>query len=61
MRWDKKSKSFVSIGKIGLGTILGQPVNKFIEGYVQIEKGRTGSGINIFPAAFKRTMVFFEL
>lgn len=60
MRWDKKSKSFVSIGKIGLGTILGQPVNKYIDGYVQIEKGRTGSGINIFLRPSKEQWYFLS-
>ncbi len=33
-RWDDASKSFVSIGKIGLGSVNGQPVNKYIEGYI---------------------------
>ena len=58
LRWDDKSKSFVSIGKIGLGSINDQPVNKFVEGYIQIEKGRAGSGINIFLRPSKEQWYF---
>lgn len=60
MRWDNKSKSFVSIGKIGLGSVDEQPVNKYFEGYIQIEKGRAGSGINIFIRPSKEQWYFFS-
>jgi hypothetical protein len=59
MRWDKKSKSFVSIGKIGIGSINEQPINKYVDGYIQIEKGRSGSGINIFLRPSKEQWYFF--
>lgn len=58
MRWDNASKSFVSFGKIGLGSISEQSVNKFIEGYIQIEKGRAGSGVNIFLRPSKEQWYF---
>jgi len=59
-RWDDASKSFVSIGKIGLGSVNGQPVNKYIEGYIQIAKGRAGSGINIFLRPAKEQWYFLS-
>jgi len=60
LRWDNKSKSYVSIGKIGLGSVDQQAVNKYIEGYIQIEKGRSGSGINIFLRPSKEQWYFFS-
>ncbi len=58
MRWDNASKSFVSIGKIGLGSISEQPINKYVEGYIQIEKGRAGSGVSIFLRPSKEQWYF---
>jgi len=60
LRWDNNSKSYVSIGKIGLGSVDDQPVNKYIEGYIQIEKGRSGSGVNIFLRPSKEQWYFFS-
>ena len=60
LRWDDKSKSFVSIGKIGLGSINDQPINTFVEGYIQIERGRAGSGINIFLRPSKEQWYFLS-
>lgn len=59
-RWDNASKSFVSIGKIGLGSVNENAINKFVEGYIQISKGRTGSGINIFLRPSSEQWYFFS-
>ena len=59
-RWDKRSSSFVSMGKIGLGSIDEQAVNKYVEGFVQIEKGRSGSGINILLKPSKNQWYFLS-
>lgn len=60
LRWDNKSKSFVSVGKIGLGFADEEPVNKYFDGYVQIEMGRTGSGITILLKVSKNQYYFLS-
>ncbi len=48
LKWDEESRSFISRGAIGIGYIAGMPVNKYVDGYVQIEKGRSTSSIEIY-------------
>ncbi len=48
MVWDKKLKSYVSDGKIGIATIGGNIVNRTIGGYIEIGKRRTGDIVNIY-------------
>ncbi|PLX03605.1 MAG: hypothetical protein C0595_06530 [Marinilabiliales bacterium] len=60
LRWHNESKSFVSVGKIGLGFADEEPVNKYFDGYVQIEMGRTGSGITILLKSSENQYYFFS-
>jgi hypothetical protein len=48
MKWDEGTRSFVSRGPIGIGYIAGMPVNKYVNGYVQIEKGRSSSSLEMY-------------
>ena len=58
--WDSYSRSYISKGKIGIGYIGGNVVNKYIDGYVQIEKGRTGSSISIYLMPTKKSWYYFN-
>jgi len=58
--WDQYSRSYISKGKIGLGYLGGNIVNSFIDGWVQIEKGRTGSSISIYLEPTPNTWYFFN-
>jgi len=40
LRWDPQNKSFVSVGKIGVGTIGNIQVNRFVNGFIEYYKGR---------------------
>ncbi|HDP75970.1 MAG TPA: hypothetical protein ENN49_08890 [Bacteroidales bacterium] len=40
LRWDPHYKSFVSIGKIGVGTVGNIQVNRFVNGFIEYYKGR---------------------
>ncbi|NOY49284.1 MAG: hypothetical protein GXO88_01760 [Chlorobi bacterium] len=60
LRWHNKTKSFISTGKIGLGFIDEKAVNKYFDGYVQIEMGRTGSGLTILLKASGGKWYFFS-
>jgi hypothetical protein len=48
MRWDAKNSSFVSNGKIGIGTIGGIQVNKKVDGFVELIKRNTGDWMMIY-------------
>jgi hypothetical protein len=51
MKWDPLNRSFVSYGKIGIGTIGNIQVNKRVDGFVEILKLNTGD----------RMMMYLEL
>ena len=46
--WDKKNKSFVSKGNIGIGSIDKTQINGVLEGHVLIEKGRNSDILTIY-------------
>jgi hypothetical protein len=58
--WDQFTRSYKSKGKIGIGYLAGEVVNKYVEGWVQIEKGRTGSSISIYLQPTKNSWYFFN-
>ena len=60
MKWDRVSNSFISQGPIGIGYIAGMPVNKYVDGYIQIEKGRNSSSINIYLQLNSEQWYFFS-
>lgn len=58
--WDSFTRSYISKGKIGIGYLGGNVINKYVEGWVQIEKGRTGSSISIFIKPTQKTWYYFN-
>lgn len=58
--WDTYTRSYISKGKIGVGYIAGQVVNKYVDGWVQIEKGRAGSEISIYLKPTSSSWYFFN-
>lgn len=48
MHWNSKTKSFVSIGKIGIGSIDKIQVNKYVDGIIEIERTKTGNEFTIY-------------
>lgn len=46
--WDEKLRSFKSEGRIGVGNIYKDMHNKYLKGYIQIEKDRYGDKIYIY-------------
>jgi hypothetical protein len=60
LKWDPKTRSYLSYDQIGIGYISGQAVNKYVDGYVQIEMGRTGSGIHIYLEVGDNQWYFFS-
>ena len=58
--WNESTSSFRSIGKIGLGFIGPQPVNLYLDGYIEIQRRRTGDLIDIYLKADKSTWYYFS-
>lgn len=48
MRWDPVNQSFVSKGKLGIGSIDGIEVNRFVDGYIEIFKERFKSYMTLY-------------
>lgn len=48
MKWNYATRSYVSVGPIGIGSIGKQQVSKYVDGFIEIEKKRTGDEISIY-------------
>jgi hypothetical protein len=60
LKWDKETRSWISRGPIGIAQIAGIPVNKYVQGYIQIEKGRTSDGISWYLQLNQEQWYFFS-
>ena len=58
-KWDSDSKSYKSIGKIGISNIGNQMINKRVNGHIQIKKRRTGDKIFIYLETAEKEWFFF--
>ncbi len=47
-KWNNATRSYVSYGLIGVGSIGKQQINKYLNGYIEIARKRTGDVINIY-------------
>lgn len=48
LKWNYATRSFVSYGQIGLGSIGKTQINKYVNGYIEIERKRTGDVLTIY-------------
>ena len=48
MKWDPNNRSFVSYGKIGIGTLGGVQVNKRVDGFIEILKRGSGDWLMMY-------------
>jgi len=60
LAWNEVSSSFRSTGKIGIGFIGNQPVNVYVDGYVEIQRRRSGDLIDIYLKADESTWYYFS-
>jgi hypothetical protein len=58
--WNENSSSFRSTGKIGLGFVGKQPVNVYVDGFVEIQRRRSGDLIDIYIKADEYTWYYFS-
>ena len=48
MKWNKETRSYTSYGKIGIGNINKNQINKYVDGRIQITKKRGGDILDIY-------------
>jgi hypothetical protein len=60
MYWNEASSSFRSTGKIGIGFVGNQPVNLYVDGYVEIQRRRSGDMIDIYLKGDTYTWYYFS-
>ncbi len=58
--WDPLSRSFISYGPIGIGSIGGNMLNKYMDGIMQIRKGRSGATIEFMLRHGKHQWYYFN-
>lgn len=58
--WNEASSSFRSKGRIGIGFIGTQPVNVYVDGYVEIQRRRSGDMFDIYLKADESTWYYFS-
>ena len=58
--WNESTSSFRSSGKIGIGFIGPQPVNVYVDGYIEIQRRRSGDMFDIYLKADESTWYYFS-
>ncbi len=58
--WNESSSSFRSEGRIGIGFVGRQPVNLYVDGYIEIQRRRSGDMIDIYLKANESTWYYFS-
>lgn len=58
--WNESTSSFRSSGKIGIGFIGQLPVNVYVDGYIEIQRRRSGDMFDIYLKADQSTWYYFS-
>jgi hypothetical protein len=48
MTWNQKTKSYISSGKLGLGSVGKTQINKFVPGTIMLERKKSGDILSIY-------------
>jgi hypothetical protein len=57
--WNPETGSYQSNGKIGVGNILGEPINRKVDGYIEIVHRRGGDVLSVYLSTDSRNYFFF--
>jgi hypothetical protein len=60
MKYDKESKSFLSVGKIGLGNIYKNEFNRYVGGVVQLKKQKSGDIFTVYIELDQSNWYYFS-
>ncbi len=58
--WNPYSMSFISEGRIGIGFIGGQPLNIYVDGWVELQRKRSGDLLDIYLKASDNVWYWFS-
>jgi len=59
LKWNNESNSWVSVGKIGIASINNTPVNKRVDGLIELQIKRSGDILDIYLQFDRRTWYYF--
>lgn len=59
MVWNPVSRSYISTGPIGIGSIMDKQIFKYTNGYIELAKRRSGDVLNILLKPAEREWYFF--
>ncbi|MCK4664051.1 MAG: hypothetical protein KAT68_14380 [Bacteroidales bacterium] len=59
LKWNTETSSYRSTGKIGIGSIMKTQINKFVDGYLEIETKRSGHSFGLYLEIDKNNWYFF--
>jgi hypothetical protein len=57
--WDDVENSYRSVGKIGIGYIAKKQINKYVDGYIEIYRRRSGNKMDIYLQVDDNTFYYF--
>jgi hypothetical protein len=60
MYWNPETQSYMSVGKIGLGNVYKKQVNKYVDGYVEVVRKRSGDEISFYFELDRDNWYFFS-
>lgn len=60
LEWNPRSMSFISNGKIGIGFIGEKPLNVYVDGWVELQRKRSGDLLDIYLKANDNTWYWFS-
>jgi hypothetical protein len=60
MVWNPETMSFISKGKIGIGFIGETPLNVYVDGYIELQRKRSGDLLDIYLKANDNTWYWFS-
>jgi len=58
--WNEATSSFRSKGKIGIGFIGPQPINTYVDGYIEVQRRRSGDMLDVYLKADESTWYYFS-
>jgi hypothetical protein len=60
LKYDERTRSFISVGKIGIGSVNESEVYKQVPGYIQVIKKKGGDTFNMYFELDPQTWYFFS-
>jgi hypothetical protein len=60
MVWNPVTRSYISAGPIGIGNIKDRIINKYVDGYIELAKKRSGDVLNIYLKPSNRSWYYLN-